>query len=410
MRVTCILVLLLATTAAAVNPDVPFISSRHDPAPPVDLLPAQELWRLTDGDEDELMGVTADVTVDDDGNTLILDRSFKTVRIVDADGQTVGMVGREGDGPGEFRSPEQCLALPDGRIGVAELFPAKIVTLQRDGTPAASIELPAEGSMSILSEVFCRAGRVQACWSELIMGEGGLTNASRLQSLDAGSNILATFKRDDAETEQQGGAVTVTRSGEDFAHHWAAGYDGRVYVAGRQHAYEIEVFTPDGELDHVISVEYESVERTDEEIKAIEEERASLSFNGIQADLGEIDPYLRDIQSLHPRPDGSLWVRSSRAMRDRPEGTVGAFDVFDAQGKFVRRVAVDVPFERGYDEWRLVGDRLYLLKENLNAPAPTGIGAGGGAEVIRIGGPPKPAKDDDREPQPFAVICYQLSD
>ena len=41
-----------------------------------------------------------------------------------------------------------------------------------------------------------------------------------------------------------------------------------------------------------------------------------------------------DIESLLPRPDGTLWVLTSRGRQGRPEGSVGVFDVFDAEGRF----------------------------------------------------------------------------
>jgi len=402
------LCLLLASTAVAVHPDALRVVSSHEPTPAVEVQPARELWRVTDGDTDELMGVIADIVMDADGNTLMLDRSFKTVRIYGPDGEYINSVGREGDGPGEFRNPEKCLALPDGRVGVAELFPARIVTLTRDDVPADPIELPGEGSMQILTDVVCRADRVHACSSMLKMNEEGVTSIAILQSVNTLGERQAVFKQENTAADTQGGAVTVSAAGEDFAGHWAVDAAGRVYVAPLDHEYMVEVYNADGDLERVLDVEYDSVKRSQKEIQDIEDQRGQFQTHGVQVDLPPVDPYLRDIQTLYPRNDGSLWIRSSRGMRDRPDGTVGAFDVFDASGKLVRRVALSADFDPDYDEWMIVGDRLFILKESLSAPETSGMSGGGGAMVVQLGRPSRPEPDENREAQPFAVICYEI--
>ncbi|MEZ4386307.1 MAG: hypothetical protein R3D98_01770 [Candidatus Krumholzibacteriia bacterium] len=385
----------------------PVVTSTHDPALPVEILPARELWRLSD-DDDEILGQIGDVTTDAEGNALLLDLSFNTVRIVDADGRSVGTVGREGDGPGEFRNPDQVLALPDGRIGVTQIIPGKIITLHRDGTPGEPVAVPGGGSMVLLSDATCAAGAIQICANLLTRGDGGVGNLTRLQSVDLRGEPIAVLKESSQDTEERGGAVAVRRGDADFDHHWAADADGRVYVAPYDDEYLIEVLAADGAPERVITVDYERQKRTREEIAAIEEERDGIQAHGVQVQLPPIDPYLRDVDQLYPRPDGTLWVVSSRATRDRPDGTVGAFDVFDASGRFVRRVAIAADFDPRYDEFVLEGDRLYVLKEALSAPASSPTSAGSGGMMVMRLGSSRAAGDDDRGPMPYEVVCYGI--
>ena len=67
----------------------------------------EELWRLggeTDSDE-EFFGVISQIATDPSGNVYLLDQQLNEVKIFAADGSYVRTIGREGEGPGEFRNP-----------------------------------------------------------------------------------------------------------------------------------------------------------------------------------------------------------------------------------------------------------------------------------------------------------------
>lgn len=400
--------LLIAATVVLAAPATPLrITGEYDPLP-VEMLEPKELWRITDSDDDagDILGEIRDATVDDDGNTLLLDASFNTVRMYDPDGVFLGTVGREGDGPGEFRNPESCLALADGRVGVAQLMPGRIITIERTGDPGKPVDLPGEGSMRILVNAQTAAGGIYVCTTSMQMNEDSMTSVTQLQSLDLDGTLRAVIKEKTEDIDVSGGTMALRAGGpDDFTRYWAAGPDGRVYVSPHYDAYQVDVHGPDGNVERVIAMDYDHVKRTAEEIAELEEQRTGTYSFG-ELDLGPIEPALRDIAAIHPRPDGSLWVISSRARRDRPDGAVGAFDVFDRKDRLVRRVALAADFDPDYDEFVISGNRLYVLKEALSAPASGPSSAGDGAMVLRIGQPRQ--QDDDREPMPYSVICYDL--
>ncbi len=400
---------LLAAAAGATPPTPPHVSGDYASPPPVERLEPRELWRVTDGDEEsgEILGEIRDAAVDAEGNTLLLDASFNTVRMYDPEGVPLGTVGRDGEGPGEFQNPENCLALPDGRVGVSQIMPGKVITMDRSGDPGESINMPGSESMQVLMMAETTQNGFVVCTSSMSMGDDTMTSITRLRSLDIDGAPRTVFREQERKMEVSGGGMAMRAGdGDDFSRFWSAGWDGRVYVSPQPDAYLIEVYAPDGTLERVIDVAYESVERTAEEIAAIEEQRSGMSFNGGSLDMGEVERYLRDVAVLYPRPDGTLWVASSRGRRERPQGAVGAFDVFDREGGFVGRVAVAADFDPDYDRFVIDGDRLYVFKEVLATPAST-PGGGGGAMVIRLGEPRAPA-DPDREPMPYEVVCYDL--
>lgn len=415
---TLLAILLSVVPLAVAAADAPRIASRYAPPPPVRVVEPRLLWRVTDGDEatGDILGEIRDVASDAAGFTYLLDTSFNTVRIYDPLGAFVQTVGREGEGPGEFRNPGGCLVLGDGRIGVMQLLPARIVTFTRDGEPGADLVPPGGAPLELLLAAQAAGQVVYLCTHTMTLREGQSTTLGRLQSLALDGTARAVFKEQSRDVATSGGRIALrTDSGDDFSRFWAAGPDGRVYVAPRYDAYEIEVYTPDGTLERVIDVAYDHVERTAAEIAALESRAAGGAWQGqggraTDLDLGEVNRLRRDIDAIYPRPDGSLWIASSRGDRDRPAGAVGGFDVFDREGRFIDRVAIAADFDPDDDRFVLAGSRLYVLEEALNAPQsqPSAAG-GGGAVVVRVGpARPRDPAGDERPPLPYAVVCYDL--
>jgi hypothetical protein len=80
-------------------------------------------------------------------------------------------------------------------------------------------------------------------------------------------------------------------------------------------------------------------------------------------------------------------------MRDCPKGALGTFDVFDAEGRYLRQVTLMGDGDPLQDGYFFVGDRLYVVTGFLDAAM---AAAGGGSEDIAD------------EAEPMAVICYQV--
>ena len=152
------------------------------------------------------------------------------------------------------------------------------------------------------------------------------------------------------------------------------------------------------------------LESSDEDIEQDREEAAAMRerFGDAMGD-SDVDEYERDITQVVARPSGELWVLSSRGRQDCPDAHVGYFDVFDAEGRFVRTVGIAADYDPEHDEFLIVGDRLFVFKEARNAPDRTFSGGGGHATttmVINSGADDE--EEDDREPMPYEVICYRL--
>lgn len=363
--------------------------------PPVEIRPA-ELWRIggMEDEEDVFFGVIQTIVTDAGGTVYLLDRQLHQVMVYSGDGQFLRTIGREGEGPGEFRNPGDLIILPDGRVGVIQQQPGKIVLLTPEGEPADNFPFPEpdDGGTQMFFGCAATDRQVIAGVNQFAQRDDGFAVIFQLVGSDMDGNKVATYyenerKHDMAKFEfdekDLGGPSTL----------WEVGTDGRVYANMWFDDYRINVWQPDGKIDRVIEREFEPRRRSNEEM-----EKARNNFriviNGREAKniVSETD---RTVQRFYPQEDGTLWVLSSRGALDAPEGTMGVFDVFDASGRFMHQVTIkgDGSIER--DGYFFAGGRLFVVTDLVSA------------RRAMFGGN-EDSEAEEEEPEPMTVVCYDL--
>jgi len=101
-----------------------------------------EQWRIGGDDDEEIFGVITAIIADDAGNLYMLDSQLNEIKVYSANGEYLRTIGREGEGPGEFRGAFNIFMMPDGNVGVLQAFPPKIILLTPQGDPAGEYPLP----------------------------------------------------------------------------------------------------------------------------------------------------------------------------------------------------------------------------------------------------------------------------
>ena len=96
-----------------------------NPAAPLEApetIAPEELWRLGGDDEDEdvIFGVLTSIATDSEGNVYLLDMQLSQVYVYSSDGEYLNTIGREGEGPGEFRRAGDMFIAPDGNVAVMQ--------------------------------------------------------------------------------------------------------------------------------------------------------------------------------------------------------------------------------------------------------------------------------------------------
>jgi len=376
--------------AHVINPAAP-AAGISKIAPPV-------LWRHGGDEDDEtgvIFGVITNAAVDGNGNTYLLDMQQSQVYEYDASGNYVTTIGREGEGPGEFRHPAQVLIDADGNVAVLQTMPGKIVLLSPEGDPMGEVPLPEtkDGGRLLLFGGARAARGLVLSTNSFSRREGGVSITRQLIRVGPKGNKKATYYSKemnrnfaDMEFDEKTNAQPL----------FAVAGDGRVYVQSQFDAYAIDVFAPDGKRERVIERAYTHRKRT---AKEMEDSRPRIRMrrnHGMLQPKNHVSTTDRDVFALYARPGGSLWVVSSRGARDQKSGTLVTFDEFRDTGHFTRQVAVRGTGHFTEDGIFLEGNRLIVVLGMRSAQrAMLGSVMGGNTESEETG--------------PLEVVCYDLS-
>jgi hypothetical protein len=371
----------------------------------VQTLQMQEQWRVGGEDDEEiLLGLIPRASSDAEGNVYVLDTQLNRVLVFSPEGDLIRTLFREGEGPGETRQPWDMMVLDDGRVGVVQSFPGVVIFVDADGTPAGRVKIAGTDG-GLFSLVGCDAAGDHVIMSGLSQSPGDLPATSHRNF------FLSHFDDQGVETQRYCSShgmydFNAFKYSErehlpPFFYTFAAGADGRTYVAPDRDKYAIQVFAPDGGLEMVIEREFQSIDRSDQEY---DDFRAMLDagLSTVPMDYTlTVERRAPAVAFLHRglriRDDGTIWALGGRGIRELPAGILAIFDVFDRQGEFVKQVQLKGPGDALKDGIFFVGeDRVVVVKGYIDSLAAK-FGAGATA-----------SEDDDGEESFLGVISYKL--
>jgi len=357
-----------------------------------------ELWRLggDSDDEDEFFGVISDVQIDDEGNVYLLDSQLSEVKIYTNEGEFIRSIGREGEGPGEFRRPGAMFFTKAGDVAVVQLMPGKIVILSKEGDPVGDMPLPKpdDGGFQILQGARAGAGNTVLFMArqEFDQAAGKWQRRGFLASVTEEGELLTEYTSK-TNVINMAAAVMDDKAWDTFERRWSIDKDGKVYACTSYDDYMVEIWNPDGTLDKVIKREFTDRSRSAEEKDFVN--RMFSHFAKMIPDCKvKVAENCKDIEGMFIRDDGSIWVLNANGARDLKEGTLGVFDVYNPEGQFVRNVTLSGDGDPLDDLYLFVKDRVYVVTDFLQA-AMSAQGVQG-------------LYDEDDEADPMAVIAYKL--
>lgn len=94
---------------------------------------------ITLEENEEVLAVYPRITADRAGELLVVDPPEAQVRLYDRDGSLVRVIGRRGEGPGEYRTPMSAARVTDGRIVVTDPTLSRISLFSPDGAFESSV-------------------------------------------------------------------------------------------------------------------------------------------------------------------------------------------------------------------------------------------------------------------------------
>ena len=181
-----------------------------------------------------------------------------------------------------------------------------------------------------------------------------------------------------------------------FDNRWRVAPNGELYAVEQYLDYEIAVWDPKGNRKRVVSRAYDHWDRTRAQKDNMHDIFDALLQNQLPEYTIRVSDHDPDITGLYPRENGTLWVLSSHGTRGKPEGSLGVFDVFDSDGRFVQTLTLMGEGEPIEDGYFFLGGRLFVVTDLLEA------------NIASRGGRVDADEEEEEEPEPIAVICYKL--
>ncbi len=356
-----------------------------------------EIWRAGgDDDEESIFGIITQVRVDQEMNTYLLDTQLSEVLVYDPAGEMIKTLSREGDGPGEVRTPIDMVFLPDGSLGILQAFPGRVIKVDLNGDPAGEITLgsPEDGGMVILIDAFCSEDQMVFGGTKITQGEGQQVITSFIASFNEAGEELIRFEEGVRTLNFADFKINEDEQYFPVLRHWTISPDRRLYTAPERNEYVINVYNLDGSIERVIERKFDVPPRTDEEIEVVQN-----LFDAQMANVPiEVDFKMSDnepvITSLFVDARGLLWVEHCLSNKNQPDGIMRTYDVFDTAGNLIKQVAIECEGNGKTDGLIFAGEERVLLVKGYIA-ALRALSAQGAS----IAG-------SDEDEGPMEVVCF----
>lgn len=332
-----------AAPTTTVKDGVTSVMNGAQPSGGREVVALEEVWRVGGDEGEDFFGLITQVRVGKDGRIFLLDTRLAEVPVYDKAGNRVATLSREGDGPGESRLPANLVFMPDGTLGLAQIFPGKIVKINLDGSPAGTLVPgaadPTQGGFLQLFDCI-PSGQDLIVTAESISQAGAAAQdrTNYVAAVDAAGKEKVRFYEHKNHLDFTAFEFNEDKTDRVDFRKVAVGRDGRVYIAAHRNRYAIDVYGKDGKLQRVIERAYEPRARTDEEYQRLQNVvQTQLSqLPGAKVTMSHNEP---DIAAIEIGIDGNLWVSSSRSGHEQPKGIMFTWDVFSPDGEFIKQVS-----------------------------------------------------------------------
>lgn len=371
-----------------------------DPLEGTKTVALNESWRRGGENDDIIFGLITRIEEDAAGNLYVMDAQLSQIHVFNPSGEHIKTLFREGEGPGEVRGPRDMVFMPDGRIGVVQEMPGKLIFVTPEGDPAGSLPIAGSGAGGFCQTFGAFADSDLLLVTGFLQGQGNqpghVNQTNFLSSFDTEGQRLVSFCEVVHHIDFSNFVFDETQHLAGYWWNTGIGPDGNVYTAPYIDKYEIHCFDPAGKRLRTIARDYRPVKRTAAEKKHFTEVVQAVYHGApieINVNCAENNPVILYMQrGLRIASDGSLQVLTTRGVRDQQPGVMATFDIFDPDGTYRRQLAVQAPYDGATDGLFLFGDHAYIVTGYADAMmaqftgGQLGIdlsGGGGAMEIIR---------------------------
>lgn len=329
---------------------VKVISNGKKPNPPkgqpAAIKLAEELVIGQAENPDEAFSEVGTFVVAEDGTVFVLDSKDRKIKAFDRNGKFLRLIGKPGEGPGELGLPTGVQFTPDGELMVEDATNRRLSFFKPSGEFIRSASIADKlGLVNILLD-----GQGNYLGRE--MGVSG--NKMFFEVKKYGPELKPLFSLDKTEF-----SLPVPGSGAkinpmELISVYQFDGAGNIFY-GRNVAYEIKVFDPQGKHIRSIQKEYDQVKIKQEDIDEILARIPAGSPGSANIkDMFVFPDYFPPFQFFLLDDEGRMYVRTFKKGKAKGEYE---FDVFDAEGRFIAQFISKADLRI----WR--GDKAYGIEE-----------------------------------------------
>jgi hypothetical protein len=299
-----------------------------------------------EGAPESLLGRVRTALRRSDGTLVVANGGTQEIRFYEASGRYLRAVGREGEGPGEFRSLDWLALLPgdsllayDQRLRRLSVFSPEGAFVQSsalEGSPEGGLPHPmaafADGSLLVKTSRALGSNQVRS---------GPIRSPvlfSRYSAVGEPLDSIAVLPGDEGYVKSDGPTILIMSLllGRSTG---SAVSGNRVYL-GSSDAFQIGLYSPSGQLERLIRRRGAPRPVTDEDVRRLREQR--IDAGGGADWQRQVDQILQEMPIPETRPafagfkaddDGNLWVRETTV-----PGEPALWTVFDTEGRMLGSV------------------------------------------------------------------------
>lgn len=356
------------------------------------------VWRTDAYSADYLMGNIQAAVMDDEGSLYLLDIQQQEVFRFSSNGEYLGSIVHQGEGPGEISQVWSMAWWSPGSLVLPQAFPPRVVRVAVDGTPqdALRVLLDPEDESPVSATEFA------ACGDYAVVGGSIFTFGGENPQIQKWLGVVGRDGSLRHKLDERSTTVSTNPLKQKYNEfeqfwrwdRWAVSQNGRLFIAPEREGYVIEEYDLDGQLKSTWSRPVEARERTKEELEQMRNSNTFV-FNGQKAEteytLADHEPQISDLYLF----DDELWVRLDK---DPKSESFARMAVHTLDGELLSERDLNVPHDSKNDIVLLLdGDHVAVIENGVAAQQSQFAAFGG--EV-----------DEELNAEAIEVVLYRVAE
>jgi len=287
----------------------------------------------TKGREDYMFSMIVSIDVDDEGNIYVLDIKETHIKVFNSDGRLMRIIGKKGQGPGEFQRPFTVQITAQNEVVVYDPMPRKLLFFSSEGEYKKSISIEKLFNPQILNS----EGNIVS----LVRIDEAENPKYELQRLNLELQPLTFYYSYPVPDLMRDGFNSFRSSLQ-----WAVTNNNEIVCGHPDEGYGLKIFNPEGKITRNIVKDYTPVKIPDEAIKRATKRQLPPGR------FYSVPKYYSAFRWIITDDDNRIFVCTWESPKDK----VGSYyDVFSPEGKFIAKIPLRHEFLMG---------RPIIFKEN----------------------------------------------